>query len=234
MAFGQPDWNIQDPNTTGPHYMGPAGPSYIDLVGASGDYTTKYLDIFTRYGAKMNLVYHHAEAGNSGSVPDYTDYSAGAVTVSNCFLDLEMPQAAIGEKNDVGAFGSTNLRLKTYQVRNGMGYFSPNMTFVDESEPYTLHSNITFADVANIAVKIRDVWTVSYGFKAWHVFNPLPVIMQGEIVMYAANLVERGTNYDPFSLVWDNITISPQAAASGWPGQVVAGYQFPTYGIDYT
>lgn len=216
-----------------PNFTGPTGPDYISLAGASGAYTTQYLNAFATYGTEVELVFYDANASGNGAVPDYTDYASGVATNVKAFIDLDMPQALIGEKNDVSVLGATNLRGTARQIRTGTGYFPPNHTFTDATGIFVLTGNVTFGDIAGLSTAIHDVWEVTYAHKRWHIFKPLPLTFQDQILCYKANLIEVGLNYDPFTLAYDRITSDPLDNSKWFPGQVGAGYHWPMYGIDY-
>lgn len=245
-----PGFTISSGNDNPSAFGGFSGVNYLDNAGASGSLTRKYIDVFNRYGTNIRFAYHPCKPSGCGPLPSqglHYEIVSGSIvhgtdgndyTCTNfdtkAFIELNHDQPHIQDKNDTGAYGSTNLRLYAYQVRTGIVYLPPTHYLIPHRERFTLTDNVTFADVGEHPVQIRDIFLMTFDQHSYHLFNTIPIVFQGQILCYRSNMLEIGMNFDPYSLVYDAYAIDPTApASSGFPGQTVAGYAFPAYGLDY-
>lgn len=209
---------------------------FIGLPGVSGVYTQKYMDIFEEHGETLGaLHYYEPKAAQSAAIPDSPNYDA-AVTyyttngyVMKGFIEIgtASPGNPASEKNDVSALGASNLRLMSKDSGGGKLYMHPGFNNRWQEVIITLTGSITYMDVAGIDAYMNTVWLLDYQGRMYHVVSPQAVFFKGEVIYWEATLRQVTWDYDGFSLVYGTIR-------QGFQHLPLGGYQWPTFGIDYT
>jgi hypothetical protein len=206
--------------------------NYIVKPGASGQYTTRYMNVFNKYGTEFELTYWACLPGYSGKTPTFSawPYTTNGVPVHiQCFADFTQQSMDVtwAVQQYIGGEGPNLIYGKEMDI--GKVFIKPDTVLRLNREIFMPNGNVQWAQDTN-TFYIKDVWLLSYNNFLYHIVEPKPKFVANQIVFYEADLIKLGKDYSPWDLMFDFEDDPINSSGTSFNAKLLGGYAFPLPG----
>lgn len=174
---------------------------------ASGNFTTKYLNIFNNYGTTVDyIVYTPKESSTAQNIYAYAASSGSLV----CMLDLNGFSQSIGTTLVVDP-NTGNSHHEHYGIDNESGeiYLRPTFYLPITTKYVTIsqthNNNVLWHPSYQMTTNgfMRTIMVVKLYDNMYHLINIRPKFIKNQICFFNSQLNLISASYDPFTFIYD-------------------------------